>query len=123
MRVSWTLTKTVYGRYDKWGDWVDSHDKEQTRHLWVPIAEVFNVSDYNLGDYKMFLCDRALQGSYLKWASQLLHAEDEARKAKGRDVSLKSKKKGWKKERIVGHDGEEYIMESTGGVAPLGEGL
>jgi hypothetical protein len=123
VRISFEVEKYVYGRRDKWGDWVEGHDKKITRHLWVPMKEVFNVSDYNMGDYKMFLCDRALQGSYLKWASQLLHAEDEARKNQGRDVSLKSKKKGWRKERCVGHDGEEFIMESTGGTTPLGEGL
>jgi len=45
------------------------------RHLWIPVDKVFNLSGYNRGDYKMFLCDRALQGSYLEWAPQLLTAE------------------------------------------------
>ncbi len=48
-------------------------------HMWIPMKEVFNLTSYNKGDYKMFLCDRALQGRYLEWAPQLLTAEDTKR--------------------------------------------
>jgi len=51
-------------------------------HEWIPVDRVLNVSDYTLGDYKMFLCDRALLGEYLKWAQYLLTAEDWARDRK-----------------------------------------
>jgi len=115
VRISWEVKKYVYAYYDKWGTYVNGHDKVVTRSLWVPIAEVFNVSDYNLGDYKMFLCDKALQGKYLQWVSPLLNAEDEARKAQGRDVSLKSRRKGWKKEKYIDYAGNEDVMESTTG--------
>jgi hypothetical protein len=65
-------------------------------HEWIPITRVLNVSDYNLGDYKMFICDRTLQGQYLKWAQYLLTAEDWARaRAKGippdQDVKAQAK--------------------------------
>jgi len=46
---------------------------------WIPMEEVFNIDNYNLGDYKMFLCDKALHGRYLDWAPALLTAEDEIR--------------------------------------------
>lgn len=71
--------------------WVDSKDRpgwgheehiyktDQMCHEWIPTERVFNVSDYQMGGYKMFLCDRSLQGSYLKWAQYLLTAEDWAR--------------------------------------------
>jgi len=45
-------------------------------HEWIPTKFVFNVSDYVPNDYRMFLCDRALQGQYLRWAPFLLGAED-----------------------------------------------
>jgi len=48
---------------------------KRNRHLLVPIDKIFNISDYNPGDYRMFLCDRTLQGKYLEWAPMLLTAE------------------------------------------------
>ena len=90
----------------------DGHDFKQNKHLWVPMEEVFNVSDYNEGDYKMFLCDRALLGKYLDRASPLLHAEDEKRKERGRDVDTKPDEDGWVTERCVGSDGDEYVVRS-----------
>jgi hypothetical protein len=119
VRIKWVIDKYVYGRWDRSGCWVDGHDKKQSRYLWVPTEHVFNLSDYTLGDYKMFLCDRTLQGNYLEWASQLLHAEDEARKVTGRDVSLKSKRPGWTREVCVGPSGEEYVVESSTNVPSL----
>lgn len=58
---------------ESWG-W-DNKNNTINRHLKIPIKEVFNVSDYTKGDYKMFLCDRALQGKYLEWAPPLITAE------------------------------------------------
>ena len=49
-------------------------------HEWIPVDRILNVSDYNAGDYKMFLCDHSLKGQYLKWAKYLLSAEDWARR-------------------------------------------
>lgn len=48
----------------------------RTAHRWVPIKYVMNVTDYNLGDYKMFLCNHAAKGEYLEWAKYLLTAEE-----------------------------------------------
>jgi len=45
-------------------------------HMWIPLTEVLNLSEYALGDYKKFLCDRTQKGAYLKWAPYLLSAED-----------------------------------------------
>lgn len=59
---------------DVW-DWKAQKEK-MNQHLYIPIKEVFNLSSYNRDDYKMFLCDRTLRGEYLKWAPQLLTAED-----------------------------------------------
>lgn len=104
VRVSFDVTRTIWGRgyYDR------TYDKEMTRGVWVPMEEVFNITDYNLGDYKMFLCDRALQGDYLKWAEQLLTAEDEARKALGRDTTAKPDSDGYVRRMGVDHNGNSY---------------
>ncbi len=83
VRISWTAEYYRYGYYDYNSyhrRWVDGGDTTRTRHLWIPMKEVFNINGYNLGDYKMFLCDRSLRGSYLEWAPQLLTSEDLARK-------------------------------------------
>lgn len=85
--VSWPKGKN--SKYRK--TWIKSEDRpgyghykhddstDALCHEWIPVDRVFNVSDYNLGDYKMFLCDRTLQGQYLKWATYLLTAENLAR--------------------------------------------
>lgn len=58
-------------------DWCYSNKRNIiTRHLKIPTKEVFNVTDYSPGDFKMFLCDRSLKGQYLEWAPQLLSAEE-----------------------------------------------
>jgi len=114
VRISFEAKRWVRGRWASY-TWVDSHEKVVKRGVWVPMEAVFNVSDYNMGDYKMFLCDRALQGAYLKWAEPLLTAEDEKRKEQGRDVEPKSKKPGWRKEKYIDHNGDVGIMECTGG--------
>jgi hypothetical protein len=80
VRISWSTERRVWGRYDRWGNWVNTHKAKMSRHLWVPMEHVFNTAGYTRGDYKMFLCDRTLRGEYLKWAPAVLHAEDEARK-------------------------------------------
>jgi len=62
------------------------------RHLNVPIDQIFNLSDYTKGDYKMFLCDRALQGKYLEWAPPLLTAEKMKLEKKRRRIEVKEEK-------------------------------
>jgi len=85
VRVSWPQEKRanpIEGKWipskDKpgWGhrEWI--YETDRMLHEWIPIKYVFNVSDYTPNDYRMFLCDRALQGQYLRWASFLLGAED-----------------------------------------------
>ena len=44
--------------------------------LVVPAAELFNISGYTPGDYKMFFRDVRTREQYLKWAPFLLTAED-----------------------------------------------
>ena len=67
-----------------WGHTKHEYETDRMCHEWIPVKRVLNVSDYNLGDYKMFLCDRALKGAYLKWSQYILIAEDWARnRAKG----------------------------------------
>jgi hypothetical protein len=76
----WVESKTRPG----WGHTEYDYSTDRMCHEWVPVHRVFNVSDYNLGDYKMFLCDRTLKGKYLKWAQYVLTAEDWSRnRAKG----------------------------------------
>jgi len=85
VKVSWPAGKCL-------GKWVDNPNKpgymmwniktERLLHEWVPTHYCLNVTDYVLGDYKMFLCDRSLQGQYLKWARYLLSAEDWQRNRK-----------------------------------------
>lgn len=92
VRVSWPWGRLAKGQKR----WVESptrpgwgHNEYDTKtdrmcHEWIPINRVLNVSNYNAGDYKMFLCDRSLRGQYIKWAQYLLTAEDWARdRAKG----------------------------------------
>ena len=71
----WIESKTKPG----WGHYERIWETDRMCHEWISVTRVLNVSDYHLGDYKMFLCDRALQGQYLKWAQYLLTAEDWAR--------------------------------------------
>jgi hypothetical protein len=69
-----------------WGHYKYDYSSKSMCHEWIDINRVMNVSDYNLGDYRMFLCDRSLQGKYLQWAQYLLPAERFAQqKAKGFD--------------------------------------
>lgn len=79
VRVSWPWG-TRYGyehrdswdrSYGKWGEW----EVNRMRHCWIPLKEVFNVSAYQSGEYKQFLCDAYLKGAYLKWAPPLLDSE------------------------------------------------
>lgn len=77
VQIEWEQNYYFYGR-----GWAQrDEDRTRVRHLWVPMNEVFNVSAYKLGDYRMFLCDRALRGAYLKWAAPILTAEDIAQQA------------------------------------------
>lgn len=92
VRVSWPWGRLAKGR-ERWvanpdrpgyGHYEYDTDTDRMCHEWIPVDRVLNVSDYQAGDYKMFLCDRALLGEYLKWAQYLLTAEDWARdRAKG----------------------------------------
>jgi len=95
VKVRWMKTGYAMGRYDKYGDWVAGHDYERGVMTWIPMEEIFNLTDYNIGDYKMFLCDRALKGKYLEWAPALLTAEDMARVKAGRKP--KNPRPGWKR--------------------------
>lgn len=58
-----------------WGHRELIWETDRMLHEWVPTKYVFNVSDYTIGDFKMFLCDHALKGKYLEWAPFLLSAE------------------------------------------------
>ena len=79
VRISFKAERYVYGGWRQ-GEYHEGGERKVNRTLWIPIKNVFNVSDYTIGDYKMFLCDRSLRGEYLKWANQLLTAEELARK-------------------------------------------
>ena len=65
-----------------WGHYEHIYETDRMFHEWVPTKFVLNLTDYTQGDYKMFLCDRALKGKYLEWAPFLLTAEDFSRKNK-----------------------------------------
>lgn len=47
-----------------------------TATITVPFAELFNVSAYKKGDFKMFFADPRTREQYLKWAPMLIAAED-----------------------------------------------
>jgi hypothetical protein len=93
VRVSWpwgNLSNPKKGKWIEnpkrpgWGHHELIWTSDRICHESIPINRVLNVSDYNLGDYKMFLCDRGLRGKYLEWSQYLLNAEDWARnRAKG----------------------------------------
>jgi hypothetical protein len=89
VRVSWPWGERAVPKRGKWiesptrpgwGHYEMMYETDRMCHEWVPVKNVINLSDYNVGDYKMFLCDRALHGQYLQWAPYLLTAEDWARK-------------------------------------------
>lgn len=42
----------------------------------VPFEELFNISAYRKGDYKMFFCDPRTRERYLEWAPLLMAAEN-----------------------------------------------
>ena len=78
-------------KYDSYDGWVAPYESDRKCHLWVPTEYVINVTDYNLDDYKMLLCNRHLHGKYLQWAPYLLSAEDYKRgKLKGYRVEESS---------------------------------
>jgi len=60
--------------------WHTGGKRIKNRNLWIPMKEVFNIRNYILGDYKMFLCDRIVKSKYRDWAMPLLTAEEYARK-------------------------------------------
>lgn len=90
VKVTWPWGSLAHGKErwvenpnrPGWGRYEYDTETDRMCHEWIPINRVLNVSDYNLDDYKMFLCDRTLQGEYLKWAQYLLTAEDWARNRK-----------------------------------------
>lgn len=59
------------GYYGSWGEW----EVNRKKHQWIPMTELINMSAYQPGDFKQFLCDRTLKGKYLEWAPFLLNAE------------------------------------------------
>lgn len=75
----WKRTWVPNPKRPGWGHYDHDDSTDMMLHEWVPVAFVMNLSDYTAGDYKMFLCDRALRGEYLEWAPPLLTAEDWAR--------------------------------------------
>ena len=88
----------------QWGRYSDREPGElsgKTSHCYVPIEYVMNATDYNLDDYKMFLCDRAAHGEYLKWAKYLITAEDYKRgavkvdKDERIDILPQQHRRGW----------------------------
>lgn len=54
----------------------------------VPVERLFNVSAYQLGDYRQFFQDSRTRASYLKWAPLLLAAE-EYHGGNGRTMTVK----------------------------------
>lgn len=70
-RYGWNYEDPYTGSYDKANEL-----SGKMSHCWVPMEYIINVTDYMAGDYKMFLCNRAARGHYLKWAPFLLTAED-----------------------------------------------
>lgn len=97
-RFEW-LRKRVR-RWEPWG-WRERRVYEEARDnnpqkkkLNVPLGELFNVSAYTPGDFRMFFEDPRTRCEYLKWAPLLLIAEDYyAGKAKVQDAD-----KAWKEE-------------------------
>ena len=93
IRVSWPWGQLAKAKKERWipsptrpgwGRYEYDTTTDRMCHEWIPINRVLNVSDYTPGDYKMFICDRALQGKYNTWAKYLLTAEDWSReRAKG----------------------------------------
>lgn len=70
----WVQTRYIYrrSRYEQSGD------REYARSISVPVAELFNISGYKLGDYRQFFNDPRTRRNYVKWAHLLLTAEEYA---------------------------------------------
>lgn len=71
---TWTREKRSGDRY--WDKTVDCT-------LTVPVAELFNIDAYKLGDYKQFFADSRTRQHYLKWAPLLMAAEEHVFAASG----------------------------------------
>jgi hypothetical protein len=70
-RWGWQHRSRYGGYHGEFGEW----EVKKRRHYKVDITNVFNVEYYTPGDYKQFLCDAYLKGTYMKWAAFLLSAE------------------------------------------------
>jgi len=66
----------------KWVDnpdkpgWMKADDAPLQARFTCPISQLFNVSAYKAGDYRLFYSDPRTRADYLKWAPILLPAED-----------------------------------------------
>jgi hypothetical protein len=67
--VEWEADYNTWNRYD---GYVERHKTFREK---IPMMFVLNASAYTQNDYKLFMCDRALKGKYLTWASLLLPCE------------------------------------------------
>ena len=67
--VSWPQEYDIWDRY--YGERIMKYRSREK----VSITFVLNASAYTPGDFRMFMCDRALKGKYLSWASLLLPCE------------------------------------------------
>jgi hypothetical protein len=62
--------------YEVWHRWHGESTLKYRSREKVPTTFVLNASAYTPGDFRMFLCDHALKGQYLSWASLLLPCEE-----------------------------------------------
>jgi len=53
--------------YDNYQSYPDKKDK-----FWCPISELFNVSGYKPGDFRIFFNDPRTRREYLKWSEILM---------------------------------------------------
>lgn len=59
--------------------WLRERPRSETMvkaQIKVPLDQLFNVSAYQLGDFKRFFSDPRTRAKYLEWAPMLLSAED-----------------------------------------------
>lgn len=56
--------------------WMKPSDEKINTDFSCPVSQLFNVSAYTPGDYKIFFADPRTRADYLEWAPYMLAAED-----------------------------------------------
>ena len=93
--------------------WYENPKDEVKCKIVVPVAKLFNVSAYKLGDYKQFFADPRTREDYLAWAPLLIAAEEyhvgNIMPNGRRKITQKEIEEGWQQDE----DGRRFRVTET----------